>query len=534
MKKEEFFNIMNDIDNDLLAREDRASANVKKLLARKLTVLVAAVLLIAVCLSVVVPMVGEKHIKPDNQETEDPLPPDDYISEQEFIELTPELIGKMYSKSSTAESITSNYNIVHTSDIKIGTDLPDFERLPIYQIAQSSTDKKIFLDFINANINSLTSVMGLSYDKEIKADQIKEESFYSIIEKLENQLNVFCYSNSNTMEMQIYDRNNAFHGYTGLNKKILLNGSYVGVSTSDSKEEIALQLSDVISYVCKTFGKTYQNVLVEKRYEMVVGFEEYVTVYLYNEEDIALPSIFSDISISSEYMVLKFVKSHYDRDGVVPDDKAYLRSISYRESIVDYDEYYRQCGEYDMLTLGEAEEMLEKGYVFGFHACPLCAREQTGVDFTNYDYVTIVYRTGNNGIIIPFYAFYENIDKLFNIPSYMHAYAMTLVLALDIDGIDEYFEKQAQYHKSSQGGSDTLFLYNLRKSETEENCYYGYDTDGDVCRVYYEGNDVIDGQDYYVFINLFRNLDYPDGAPGEEDPLYEVNAVGVHLMEENE
>jgi len=240
MKKEEFFDMMNDIDDELLAREDRASSNVKKLLSRKLTALVAAVLVIALCLSVVVPMVGEKHIKPDNQETEDPLPPDDYISEQEFIELTPELIGKMYSKSSTAESITSNYNIVHTSDIKIGTDLPDFERLPIYQIAQSSTDKKIFLDFINANINSLTSVMGLSYDKEIKADQIKEESFYSIIEKLENQLNVFCYSNSNTMEMQIYDRNNAFHGYTGLNKKILLNGSYVGVSTSDSKEEIAL------------------------------------------------------------------------------------------------------------------------------------------------------------------------------------------------------------------------------------------------------------------------------------------------------
>ena len=59
MKKEEFFNIMNDIDDDLLAREDRASANVKKLLARKLTVLVAAVLVIAVCLSVVVPMVGK-------------------------------------------------------------------------------------------------------------------------------------------------------------------------------------------------------------------------------------------------------------------------------------------------------------------------------------------------------------------------------------------------------------------------------------------------------------------------------------------
>ena len=115
----------------------------------------------------------------------------------------------------------------------------------------------------------------------------------------------------------------------------------------------------------------------------------------------------------------------------------------------------------------------------------------------------------------------------------MHAYAMTLVLALDIDGIDEYFEKQAQKHtQSSLSGRNTLFLYNLRKSETEENCYYGYDTDGDVCRVHYEGNDITDGHDYYVQINLFRNLDYPDGTVTKDLPLYEANAVGVYPMEE--
>ena len=344
---------------------------------------------------------------------------------------------------------------------------------------------------------------------------VEDDSFYSFSEKRADSMYFSCYTNGgNVMEMRYSDGGENV-------KNIKINGSYVGVDVLDSEYEIKEHLSDTISFICEALGKSYENVLIKKYFDLYKNDKSCVDVYIYNKENTGLSPLLDDISTASEYIRLEFVNSS-------------LKKIVYHETFVDYDKYYRQCGEYDLLTLDEAEEMLEKGYVFGFHACRLCAREQTGVDFTNYDYVTIVYRTGNNGLILPFYAFYENIDKLFNIPSYMHAYAMTLVLALDIDGIDEYFEKQAQNHKSSQGGSDTLFLYNLRKSETEENCYYGYDTDGDVCRVYYEGNDVIDGQDYYVFINLFRNLDYPGGAPSDDLPLYEANAVGVHPMEENE
>lgn len=513
MKKEEFFNIMNDIDDDLLAREDRASANVKKLLARKLTVLVAAVLLIALCLSVVVPMVVEK---------------------QRFIELTPEMVGDMFKPEEGYDSLgfTNNYNVVRTSEVKSGTDLPDCESLPIYEPGSVRVNKKDFFKFVNRYKALLGKTIGLNFNQKIKMNQIDEEDgCYRFYEQRGESMSISCVKKGNTMKINYYNSNGY---YLPNSKKINIDGIRVSVDVSDSENEIKAQLSDAISYICETFGKDYKNIKIEKSYDTVVGREEYVYVYLYNKENTDLPTAFSDISTASEYIELKFVQSHYDRYGTVPDDRAYLRGITYCESVVDYDEYYRQRGEYDMLTLGEAEEMLEKGYVFGFHACPLCAREQTGVDFTNYDYVTIVYRTGNNGIIIPFYAFYENIDKMSYRPNGMHDYAVTYVLALDIDGINEYFEKQAQYHNPSQDAEETMLFYSLRKSETEENCYYGYDTDGDVCRIYYEGNDVIDGQDYYVFINLFRNLDYPDGAPGEEDPLYEVNAVGVHLMEENE
>jgi hypothetical protein len=110
---------------------------------------------------------------------------------------------------------------------------------------------------------------------------------------------------------------------------------------------------------------------------------------------------------------------------------------------------------------------------------------------------------------------------------------MTLVLALDIDGIDEYFEKQAQKHtQSSLGGRNTLFLYNLRKSETEENCYYGYDYAKNMFKIYYDGDvSVVEGKSYSVSIVHFRNLDYPDGVQSENDPVCEVKSRYIALYE---
>ena len=101
-----------------------------------------------------------------------------------------------------------------------------------------------------------------------------------------------------------------------------------------------------------------------------------------------------------------------------------------------------------MLSLDEAEELLAKGYVFGGHSCKICMSEQSKVDFTEYDAVSFEYVHGNDGMVVPFYIFYKHLGASeYDKTGWMQEYAKTYVPAVEIEGLDEYFDMQAEKHK---------------------------------------------------------------------------------------
>lgn len=100
---------------------------------------------------------------------------------------------------------------------------------------------------------------------------------------------------------------------------------------------------------------------------------------------------------------------------------------------------------YNTISLEEAEIMLENGYVFGGHTCPLCMAEQDSIDFSDYDLVGIEYveRLGDDGRttneLFPFYAFYKKVKE--------GSYARTYVPAFRVSGLEEYFESRKNIHE---------------------------------------------------------------------------------------
>ena len=88
----------------------------------------------------------------------------------------------------------------------------------------------------------------------------------------------------------------------------------------------------------------------------------------------------------------------------------------------------------NQISLEAAEEMLAKGYVFGRK------------NLTDYDHVSFVYvadsdRQGMN-LVVPFYVFYKKLDEWQNGSETYANYATAYVCAIEIPGLEEYFEKQ--------------------------------------------------------------------------------------------
>jgi hypothetical protein len=98
-----------------------------------------------------------------------------------------------------------------------------------------------------------------------------------------------------------------------------------------------------------------------------------------------------------------------------------------------------------MLSLEEAEAMLQKGQIFGFHACELCKDESSYLDFSDYQAAEFVYKSTGDAGLLPFYAFYKALGKADN---GNERYAVAYVPAFAVSDLDEYFESQKEYHTS--------------------------------------------------------------------------------------
>ena len=117
-----------------------------------------------------------------------------------------------------------------------------------------------------------------------------------------------------------------------------------------------------------------------------------------------------------------------------------IRSISLLE------EYYELVGDYELISLAEAEEFVRKGLTFGGVYCALCRAQSDlpALDFSDYDYVQVEYY--NTGYAVPHYAFYKRLETVDDGGG--ETYGVVYVPAVKVQGVKQFLHQRAQEHAS--------------------------------------------------------------------------------------
>lgn len=322
--------------------------------------------------------------------------------------------------------------------------IPDSEYLPIYEYVYTGRelDEGEFQNFINKSLPKLSAALGLS-DLSYEID--REDSSLAG-EWLSADMDV---GNRNIGYSQ-HDYGNYFSLYTysweDEDYRITLNGQTVQIDQRQTDEEIIASLSGIQEQLFDIFGVEFPDVQVVRNYD---DYSEYgatsISVYYY---DASHPLNTYEAYPYSSYIELDF-DNHKSYDGDIISetilDNVCIRYRAYH----NYAEKYPQIAQAEMISLSEAEALLSNGYVFGGHACPLCMAEQEEISFEGYDYVGLDYVFGYDNeahqltIGVPFYAFYKNIGTSKNGNT---IYARTYVPAVEVSGLEEYFEMQKNEH----------------------------------------------------------------------------------------
>ena len=223
-----------------------------------------------------------------------------------------------------------------------------------------------------------------------------------------------------------------------------IKGNKIQINQNLSDEEIIESLEPVKELLFKTFGVDFYEAKVVRSF---LGYDDGavgIQVRFYDMSEYMKP-----LGVIRNYIDIEFSKKTAD---IEDKDIFEIRTIYYRKDRASDEEYYKIKSEVDLISMQEAEKLLYKGYVFGGHSCRLCMAAQDKISFRGYDYVEIEYIFDReySGIYsvptvsIPFYAFYKKIGKAENGNM---IYAKTYVPAVEVSGLDEYFEGQIKNHK---------------------------------------------------------------------------------------
>ena len=207
--------------------------------------------------------------------------------------------------------------------------------------------------------------------------------------------------------------------------KLQLDGELVTIDPSLSDEEILASLESIKQKLFAIFGVKFSDAKIV-RYSA-----RNVRVVYYNKS--AHPLNKSDSMLVTDYIAISWNNKDYN-NGISSADDRITAKISYRQKRIPSYINYQTVGYGNLISLEEAEEMLAKGYVFGRK------------NLTDYDHVSFVYvadsdRQGMN-LVVPFYVFYKKLDEWQNGSETYANYATAYVCAIEIPGLEEYFEKQ--------------------------------------------------------------------------------------------
>ncbi len=220
-----------------------------------------------------------------------------------------------------------------------------------------------------------------------------------------------------------------------------IDGKPIRIDQREGDEAILASLAGLRDRLFAVFGQSFDAAKVERRYD---SYSEYgasrVQITYYNAATFGLGD---RIEIYFDNM------QNWDGDKVSATilENCDITYVRHRVPVAETLVTEANCR---LLSLAEAEALLDAGCVFGGHVCPLCMAEQTPVSFDDYDYVGLLYMMGEVGedgtaLRAPFYAFYKDIGESEN---GNRIYARTLVPAVEVSGLSEYFEMQKENHKS--------------------------------------------------------------------------------------
>ena len=415
MKKERFFELMAQIDDDLILRAERTDIpNKKRTKILRFGALAACFCLIATIF---------------------------LMPRQSNANYSASDIAALFSAANDAFATNAYTKVYAPSGEYLSlSELPDDNDLAIYQLKRS----QLPLNRTNFEENADIFLSRLAEALRGKAPGYEIEKYDLPVECLHMSASI----STATVWMEQTTFDSVFCFYTnGL--PLYLNGNAIKVDPCLSDDEIIASLAAQKEELFAVFGASFGDVKVVRKYNSyfrdgVSGSTvNYLSVYFYNEDDHALNRT-QEVPVS-DYIVIDF-----DGDGDNADGFLTKASVSYRQSRNSQTYHYDIIASKKRISLKQAEALLYKGYVFGGHSCPLCMAAQDKVSFDGYDFVDIEYVFEYNSDryaprkVIPFYAFYKQIGVCSNGNL---IYAKTYVPAIEVDGYEEYFQGQMKNHR---------------------------------------------------------------------------------------
>ncbi len=346
--------------------------------------------------------------------------------------LTAEQLDELFSATNDSYAATNAYTTYFAPSIEqlyIG-ELPTDEYATVWKYMQNQNkpDKTEFDEVVSEYFQRICMLLGKSTPEYTVKENSVSGAFTTIIDSTESFNSLSAYENSSFREVMTYAVNGEI---------ISVNGEELVLVGDLSDAEIFTFLSDVKESLFGAFNVEFDSQKIERGYG--------------NDED----------SEAKWIRVIYYNSSNYPADGdrisiLFNSDKApegflYATGINYTDYSFELEDAYTPLAECRIITLDEAETLLKLGCVFGGHSCPICMSQQSAVDFSDYDYVGFEYVSGGTNdedgwISVPFYAFYLDIGET---EGGNRIYAQTFVPAVEIKGLDEYFDMQKTDHRSS-------------------------------------------------------------------------------------
>lgn len=218
-------------------------------------------------------------------------------------------------------------------------------------------------------------------------------------------------------------------------------------------DEIISSLHPIRNILFDLFGVSFSDVKIVRSFNSYSAYGAgRIDIYYYNEDSHAL-NLTEECPVS-DYIAICFDNTKNYPSDIVSDSVLTVAAIDYYQYRIDPSEAFSLTANAKKISLEDAETLLYNGCVFGGHSCPLCMAAQDKISFEGYAFVDLEYVFGRDSTSyqwttgLPFYAFYKKIGTSENGNS---IYAKTYVPAIEVKGLKEYFQSQAENHRTGTG-----------------------------------------------------------------------------------